>query len=310
MSAVVEAKELSRWYGVVLGLNNVSFEIGPGITGLVGPNGAGKSTLIQLITGQIRPSSGVLTVFGERPWNNRRLLSRLGYCPESEAVHADIKPLGWLRSLGALSGMSRRELRTRPETVLETVGLDRAHWDKPLGKFSKGMRQRVKLAQAILAEPDLLILDEPMNGLDPMGRGAVADLLKSMADKGTHIIVSSHILPELEALCHSILLMRWGRVVTRGDSNEEEIDEASAVPERLIVRCDCPRKLLRLLFERELITGFQLSAEDATAMEIETARRGELHRQWKSLIDGAGVTVYEIRSLSRSLASTFNQLTS
>ena len=309
MTAVVEAKELSRWYGVVLGLNNVSFEIGPGITGLVGPNGAGKSTLIQLITGQIQPSSGELTVFSQRPWNNRRVLSRIGYCPESEAVHADLRPLGWLRSLGALSGIPGRELKTRPEWALETVGLDRAHWNKPLGKYSKGMRQRVKLAQAILARPELLILDEPMNGLDPMGRSAVADLLKELASQGTNIIISSHILPELESLCGSLLLMRWGRVLLRGDSAGERSSKEESVPEHLFIRCDRPRELARVLFDRELISGFQLSDEDETAMEIHTRRRGALHEQWKALLDESGVTAYEIRSMSRSLASTFNQLT-
>jgi len=119
MSAIIQARELSRWYGIVMGLNNVSFDIDAGLTGLVGPNGAGKSTLIQSVTGQLKPSSGQLTVFGQRPWNNPPLLRRLGYCPESEAVPRDLRPRDWLRGLALLSGVPPREAAARAEAVLE-----------------------------------------------------------------------------------------------------------------------------------------------------------------------------------------------
>ena len=133
MSAVVQASELSCFYGLVLGLNNVTFTIGPGITGVVGPNGAGKSTLIKLITGQIRPSSGQLTVFGAAPWNNPAILGRIGYCPEHEHVHQDLKPVDWLRSLAMLSGIPRGEAARRSELALDAVGLQRQHWKKRIG---------------------------------------------------------------------------------------------------------------------------------------------------------------------------------
>ena len=150
MTPIVQARELSRWYGIVMGLNNVSFEIEPGLTGLVGPNGAGKTTLIQIITGQLQPSSGELIVFGETPWNNPRLLKRIGYCPEGEAVHGDLKPRDWLQALGMLSGISPSEASRRSERILEKVKLSREHWGKRMSQFSKGMRQRVKLAQALM----------------------------------------------------------------------------------------------------------------------------------------------------------------
>ncbi len=170
MSVIIEAKELSCFYGIVLGLNNVSFEIQSGITGLVGPNGAGKSTLIKLVTGQLHPSSGSLTVFEQMPQNNPALLSRIGYCPEREQISKDLKPVDWLRGLASLSGIPWKNTKAVAEKALQRARLDQSHWGKRLGTYSKGMKQRVKLAQSIMHNPDLIVLDEPMNGLDPNGR--------------------------------------------------------------------------------------------------------------------------------------------
>src|SRR5438552_10048260 len=147
---IIQARELSRWYGLVMGLNNVSFEIESGLTGLVGPNGAGKSTLIQIITGQLQPSSGRLTVFGEVPWNNPPLIQRIGYCPEREAVPKELRPLDWLKGLAWLSGLAGSEATARCEAILDKVKLPREHWRKRMSQFSKGMKQRVKLAQGLL----------------------------------------------------------------------------------------------------------------------------------------------------------------
>src|SRR5256885_1515518 len=210
MTAIIQARELSRWYGLVMGLNNVSFEIEGGLTGLVGPNGAGKSTLIEIITGQLQPSSGELTVFGQTPWNNPTLIQRLGYCPEGEAVPKELRPMDWLKGLASLSGLPAAESGKRCETMLDKVGLPREHWSKRMGQFSKGMKQRVKLAQGLLHEPDLLVLDEPMNGLDPMGRQEMAGLLKQLNGSGVSILISRHILAEMEALCKNILILNWG----------------------------------------------------------------------------------------------------
>ena len=217
MSTVIQANQLSRWYGIVMGLNNVTFEITAGLTGLVGPNGAGKSTLIQIITGQIQPSSGTLTVFGEKPWNNPHLLRRLGYCPEGEAVPKELRPADWLRCMGLLAGIPDDEAGARADAVLDRVKLPREHWQKRMGQYSKGMKQRVKLGQGLLHKPDLLVLDEPMNGLDPMGRQEIAQTLKDLAAEGVSILISSHILEELEALCKNIIVLNWGRILASGD---------------------------------------------------------------------------------------------
>src|SRR5213593_4400443 len=157
-----------------MALEDVSLSVLPGAIGLLGPNGAGKSTLIQIITGQLQPGSGTLTVFGETPWNNPRLLRRVGYVPEREAVHKELRPFDWLRGLALLSGLAPQQAGARSVAALEKVKLLREHWSKRMSQYSKGMKQRVKLAQALLHEPDLLVLDEPMNGLDPMGRQEMA----------------------------------------------------------------------------------------------------------------------------------------
>ena len=307
MSAIIQAHELSRWYGIVMGLNNVSFEIETGLTGLVGPNGAGKSTLIQIITGQLQPSSGRLTVFGQRPWNNPNLLRRIGYCPEGEAVPADLRPRDWLRALALLSGVSPNEADARSEAILDRVKLPRAAWSKRMGQYSKGMKQRVKLGQGLLHGPELLVLDEPMNGLDPMGRQEMANTLKDLAAHGVSILISSHILAELEALCQSILILNWGRVLASGSQKEIRGDIRNW-SEQLSIQCDAPEKLARHLFDAGMLAGFDL--DPVTGMlHIRVREMSAFYARWTSLLLESGVTVQAIRSESRSLKSIFAKVT-
>ena len=152
-AAIIEAQNLSRFYGLILGLNNVSFAIRPGITGVVGPNGAGKTSLFRLLTGQIRPSSGTITIFGGPPWNNPAVQARIAYCPESEAVPASLRPLDWLVGLGMISGFSARDAAAQARAALDRVKLAPEHWGKRLPQLSKGMKQRVKLAQPVGDHP-------------------------------------------------------------------------------------------------------------------------------------------------------------
>lgn len=304
---IIQAQELSRWYGIVMGLNNVSFEIEPGLTGLVGPNGAGKSTLIQIITGQLQPSSGSLTVFGELPWNNPALLRRIGYCPEGEAVPKELRPLDWLCGLAFLSGLPPADAQARCEAILDRVKLPREHWSKRMGQYSKGMKQRVKLAQGLLHEPDLLVLDEPMNGLDPMGRQEVANLLKELAASGVSILISSHILAELESLCKSILILNWGRILASGSQREIRGD-IKDWSEELSIQCDAPEKLARHLFDAGVLLGFDLDANEGL-LNIRVKNASAFYAQWTSLLLESQVTVQAIRSESRSLKNIFDKVT-
>ncbi len=309
MSApIIQAVELSRWYGIVMGLNNVSFEIQPGLTGLVGPNGAGKSTLIQIITGQLQPSSGQLTVFGQIPWNNPELLKSIGYCPEGEAVPKDLRPMEWLRALAFLAGIPANEVTPRCEAILDRVGLAREHWNKRLGQYSKGMRQRVKLAQGLVHAPKLLVLDEPMNGLDPMGRQEMATILTQMAAEGVSVLISSHILAELESLCRHILILNWGRVLASG-SQKEIRGDIKDWSEALTVDCDAPEQLARHLFEAGVLMGFDLEPA-AGLLHIRVKDSGTFYKRWTGLLLESGVTVHAIHSDSRSLQNIFEKVTS
>ncbi len=307
MSAVIEAKDLSRWYGIVMGLNNISFSIEPGLTGLVGPNGAGKSTLIQIITGQLQPSSGDLQVFGERPWNNPGLLKRIGYCPERESLPTELRPQPWLHGLAMISGMSRSEAWQKAESTLELAGLAREHWHKRMGQYSKGMRQRVKLAQALMHDPDLLILDEPMNGLDPMGRQEMSNILKGLAAQGKNILISSHILAELETLCRNNLILNWGRIIASGAKGDIRTS-VKDWSEQLAITCDQPEKLAGRLFEAGVLNGFDVEP-GSEVLVIRVKNAETFYEQWTRLLLDSGVTVYEVRGQSRSLQDIFEKVT-
>jgi ABC-2 type transport system ATP-binding protein len=307
MNPVIQAQELSRWYGMVMGLNNVSFDIAPGLIGLVGPNGAGKSTLIQIITGQLQPSAGSLTVFGQAPWNNPALLQRIGFCPERESVPKDLRPLDWLTGLARFSGLDEAEIPARCEAMLDLVKLPREHWSKTMGQFSKGMKQRVKLAQGMLHQPDLLVLDEPMNGLDPMGRQEMAVILAEMAADGASILISSHILAELESLCRNILILNWGRILASG-SQKDIRGDLKNWSEELSIQCDDPEKLARHLFDAGILLGFDLDPA-AGLLRIRVKDASSFYPAWTGLLLGSGVTVQAIRSQSRSLQNIFEKVT-
>ncbi|MDQ8203093.1 ABC transporter ATP-binding protein [Pelagicoccus sp. SDUM812003] len=306
MSAIIEAKELSCFYGVVLGLNNVTFDVSSGITGLVGPNGAGKSTLIKLVTGQLAPSSGELSVFGESPRNNAALLKRIGYCPEREQVPKDLKPVDWLRSLASLSGIRWKDTKNAAEAALERARLDSSHWSKPIGAYSKGMKQRVKLAQAIMHDPELVILDEPMNGLDPMGRAEFGEILKELSLSGASILISSHILHELEFLCGGFLILNWGRVLASG--SQLEIREAMTQwSDEISIRCSDPIRLASHLQESGAIRGY-LSEQDELTVWVK--RPESFFEDWPRLLaECSTIEIYSLRNKNRSLSSIFERMT-
>ncbi len=291
---IISAENLSRFYGMILGLNNVSFTVRPGITGVVGPNGAGKTTLFRLLLGQIRPSSGSLRVFGEEPWNNAVVQRRIAYCPEGEQVPAGLGPVQWLTGLGMISGLPSSEARARTEAVLERVKLGNEHWRKSVTAYSKGMKQRVKLAQCLLHAPQLIILDEPMNGLDPMGREDIANTLRELAADGTSVLISSHILHDLEALCADFLLLRWGRI-PRSMNDAASSDSRARWPEATTFRCDSPEKLARFLFDRGLLRGCDLVPETGT-LHVRWNDPARFYGDFHRLLLESGVAIQEVEA--------------
>lgn len=219
MTPVIECEDLCKWYGDVIGLNDVTIDVPPGITGLLGPNGSGKSTFMKMCVGLLRPSYGALRVLGEDPWDNTPLLARIGFHPEGEAPWGDLPGRKAAQVAGRFSGLERDEADDAAMRALERVGLTEEA-DKRVGAYSRGMRQRFKLAISLMHDPELLILDEPLLGCDPLSRRDLIQLIRGMADEGKSVLVSTHILPDVEAMTERILLLNKGRLMAHGPVSE------------------------------------------------------------------------------------------
>lgn len=215
--------------------------------------------------------------------------------------------MDWLMGLAWLSGIEEGEAKQRCEAILDRVKLPREHWHKRMGQYSKGMKQRVKLGQGLMHQPELLVLDEPMNGLDPMGRQEVAHLLKDLVSEGVSVVISSHILAELEALCENVLMLNWGRVLASGSQKEIRSDLKNW-SEELGIICDQPERLARHLFDAGVLTGFDLDAENGL-LEIRVRDARDFYARWTGLLLESGVTLYALRSKSRSLKNIFEKVT-
>jgi len=303
MNAVIQAENLSRFYGMVLGLNNVNFTIRPGLTGIVGPNGAGKTTLFRLLVGHVKPSSGSLRVFGEDPWNNAPLKARLAYCPESEAMPAGLGASDWLQGLGMMSGLAAKAAAARAAACLDRVKLAAEHRRKLLTTLSKGMKQRVKLAQCLLHDPELLIFDEPMNGLDPMGREDFANVLRALAAEGKTVLISSHILQDLEALCAEFLFLRWGRIPP--SLNAALSPQArKSFPLATTFRCSDPGKLARYLADAGLVRGWDLGTEPGV-VQIRWAEPERFFEDFSGVLLRSGVAILEVRGTESAIQQAF-----
>ena len=267
MTPVVSAEHVSKWYGQVIGLNDVSVEVPPGITGLLGPNGAGKSTFMKLITGQLKPSKGSVQVLGSPIWGSPGLYARIGFCPEQDAFYERMTGLEWVTALVRLNGLGEREAADAARRALGEVDLLEAA-DKKIGAYSKGMRQRVKLAQAIVHDPALLILDEPLAGMDPLARRRTIRLIREWARAGKSVIVSSHILHEIESMTANILLINNGRILAEGDVHHirDLIDEH---PHTVFVRAADPRRLAREFLDFADVRSLRFEG-DAVVVETGT----------------------------------------
>ncbi len=304
VAPVVVADHVSKWYGQVIGINDVSVKIPAGITGLLGPNGAGKSTFMKLITGQLSPSKGTLQVLGEPVWGNQRLFVRIGFCPEQDAFYDRMTGLEWVRSLVRLNGLSDEAALAAAKRAIEIVDLVDAA-NKRIGAYSKGMRQRIKLAQAIVHNPDLLILDEPLSGMDPIARRKTIRLVKDWARAGKSIIVSSHILHEIEAMTSNILLINNGRILAEGNVHQirDLIDEH---PHSVHVRADDPRALARRFVEDEDLISLRF--EDG-AVTVETGRPDLFYARLTRLAaSGELGVVHEVTSPDDNLQAVFKYL--
>ncbi len=305
MTAVIRADKLSKWYGNVLGLSDVSLEIGPGITGLLGPNGAGKSTFMKLVTGQLKPSLGRVEIFGRPIWNATGLFARIGFCPEQDAFYDELTGGEFVTRLLGLQGFSRTEAMARAEKALRFVELF-AEKDRLLRGYSRGMRQRLKIAQTIAHDPEILILDEPLNGLDPLSKRKIIRLIRDLRDAGRTIIVSSHVLPEIEALTRSIVLLHQGKILAQGDIPyiRDLIDKH---PHKISVKCADPRALASGLLEQPSVRAIQFGPEAETVV-FETQDRDAFFGLLTRLIVENGQDIEEITSPDDNLQAVFDYL--
>jgi ABC-2 type transport system ATP-binding protein len=305
MTAVIQTQSLSKWYGNVLGLSDVTLEIEPGITGILGPNGAGKSTFLKLITGQIKSNIGSVSIMGQPVWNNFSQFSNIGFCPEQDSFYEEMTGWQFLTSLLRLFHLSATEIEQMAEKALEIVELsDDKH--RAVRAYSRGMRQRLKVAQAIAHNPRIIILDEPLNGLDPLGRRKIIKLIKEYKGEGRTIVVSSHVLPEIEAMTNQIILIHQGKIFAQGDIHYIR-DLIDTHPHIISIKCSDPRQLAQKFVHHEFVLKVNFDMKKGILL-VETNSRDKFFSLLPSLFVENKIEVEEITSPDDNLQAVFDYL--
>jgi ABC-2 type transport system ATP-binding protein len=303
VTATLEYVRASRWYGPVIALNDVTTTVGPGVTGLLGPNGAGKSTFLKMAAGQLAPSQGEVRVLGQPAWGSPELFHRVGVCPEADAFWEGLTGLQFLMALLRLTGFDDAECRRRADHALEQVALTEAR-DRKIGGYSKGMRQRIKMAQSLAHDPQVLLLDEPLSGMDPVNRRRVVDLVKKLGREGKTVLVSSHILHEVEAMTRRVLLIHNGRILAEGDVREIR-DLMDEHPHTVALRARDPRALARAVVGSPHVLSLTFGAEGEW-VTVQTAKPDEFYSSVVEAAVEAGVS--EMYSPDENLESVFKYL--
>ena len=304
-SASVRAVRVSRWYGKITALSDVTLHIGPGIWGLLGPNGSGKTTFMRIVAGQIRPSTGKLEVCGQSPFGNPEVLRRIGFCPQADALYDELTGLEFVTAMAELSGYAPAKARKRAQLSLEEFGLEDA-MNRKIGGYSRGMRQRAKLAQAIVHDPDILLLDEPLTGTDPTSRQTILASLKRRATEGALVLFSTHVLPEIDTITDKLLLIARGQVVAQGEIQEirQLLDEH---PHHIRVQCDRPREFAaKLLAADEGVAALHFPAADQ--VEVRTFQPDGTYRAIATAIVEGGFTLRSLTSPDANIEALFHYL--
>jgi ABC-2 type transport system ATP-binding protein len=296
---------VSRFYGEVLGINKVSLTIPPGITSLVGPNGSGKTTLMNLMTGLIRPSQGEIDVLGVPPDHPEKLCRIVGYCAQFDAFPKGLTGFQFIYSFLRLYGYSHAECEERTTAALQRVNMFGAA-GRHVAAYSKGMRQRVKLAQAIAHDPQVLILDEPLNGLDPMARAETIALFREWGEKGRHVIVSSHILHEVDQISDQVILLSQGYVVAEGQIQGVR-SEVKEQPMQILVRCDRPGMLAARLFQQDHVVEAKIAA-DGKGLLLRTKDADGFYLLLNRIVLDSGLEVESVAPADDDVNSVYQYL--
>jgi ABC-2 type transport system ATP-binding protein len=301
---IVVAHNCSKWYGHVLGVSDVSWKLTGGIVGLLGPNGAGKSTLIKMMGGLLRPSRGSLTVYGASPFRDVAVRRRIGYAPEHENTWDELSALELVRAMARLAGVPAGRATSAAKDALAQMGMTESMHRRVRG-FSKGMRQRTKLATAIAHDPDFLLLDEPLTGVDPIARVDIVERIKQLGAAGKTIVVSSHVLYEIESLTSDILVIYRGQVLAEGNVYEirKLIDRH---PHRIRVECDRPRAIAAALAPADHIARISF---ERGGLIIETRDPDRCYDEIASAVVESNVAVSALSSPDNNLGAVFEYLT-
>jgi len=296
---------VSKFYGEVLGVNRVHLDLEPGLIGLVGPNGSGKSTLMHLATGLLRPTRGEVSVLGISPDRPDELFEQVGYCTQYDTFPNGATGLGFLRYTLALHGLGPGEADRRARQALERVGLSDAG-DRKIAAYSKGMRQRIKLAHAHCHDPKVLVLDEPLNGLDPMGRAEMIELFREFARQQRHVIVSSHILHEVDQISDVVVMIHGGSIVAEGSIRAVR-GEITRHPIQVLIRCDDPHRVATRLFELEHVVEVRIVEPDG-ALLVRTRDADDLYRRLNRIILDTEVTVETVMPADETVHAVYDYL--
>jgi ABC-2 type transport system ATP-binding protein len=300
---MIELRNVTKLYGRVIGVNDFTLTLGPGAYGLLGPNGSGKSTLLNLITGQLRPTLGTVRVMGESPRNNANLFRRLGYCPGSEGLYSNVSGFEWVKYLQQLQGMTAVDAERAATRSLDLVGMTQA-MHRPISSYSRGMRQRTKVAQAIAHDPDILILDEPFSGLDPIGRHELTNVLLDWIGLGKSLLFASHVLHEVESITGSFLLICGGRLLASGTADDVHAMMVG-LPNEVALRCSDPHGLAAILLREQVSDSVRIA--DGLLM-VATRQPARLYEQLPGWLAASGIEVSEMHSADESLQALFNSL--
>jgi ABC-2 type transport system ATP-binding protein len=304
-STLIVFNDVSKFYGEILGVNRVNLQILPGITSLVGPNGAGKSTLMNLMTGLLRPSRGSITVLGIPTDQPERLFRKLGYCTQFDSFPRGLTGREFIKSFLLVHGFDRKKAEELTVTALERVSLLDAA-DRKIAGYSKGMRQRIRLAQAIAHQPAALILDEPLNGLDPMVRAETIALFRKLAAEGLHLIISSHILHEVDMMSDRVILLNNGYVVAEGNVHgvRDEMEEHAM---QIFIRCDNPSKLAARVFDKDHVVEARLH-DDRMGLFVRTRDADGFYLLLNQVVAEGEINIESVAPVDDDLSAVYQYL--